>query len=289
MSVLFSIIIPTHNRAHMISRGIESVINQTYPHWELIIIDDGSTDKTKEVVEGYNDPRIRYLWQENQERSVARNNGIDQATGDWICFLDSDDWYVEDCLMIFHEVIQRNSKETLIKANFNVVDQANNLILKTKTYQGDIDGQQLFVAGKFGTLMNFSFSRKSIGDVRFKNIQAWEDKCFIINVLNEHSFFETGKTIGYLLEHNDRSVKKPLDVSRAKNVVNVMRKTFSNTASLSKWAAFKTVLNWQRNFLHTHYSYYKSIPKYFGLLIQFSPFNILLWSDSIRILFFPKI
>lgn len=105
MKPTFSIIIPTYNRAHMISHGIKSVINQTFSSWELIVIDDGSTDKTKDVIDAFNDPRIRYFWQENQERSVARNNGIEQSNGEWICFLDSDDWYELSHLQVFFDAI----------------------------------------------------------------------------------------------------------------------------------------------------------------------------------------
>lgn len=90
---MISIVLPTHNRAHLISRAIESVVDQTYSNWELIIVDDGSTDSTKEIIDRYNDPRIKYIYQDNQERSAARNRGIEEAAGEWICFLDSDDTY----------------------------------------------------------------------------------------------------------------------------------------------------------------------------------------------------
>ena len=92
---MFSIILPTFNRGHMIRLAIESVLSQTYNDWELIIVDDGSTDKTKDVIDKFieKDNRVKYLYQKNQERSAARNNGIKEAKGDWICFLDSDDIY----------------------------------------------------------------------------------------------------------------------------------------------------------------------------------------------------
>lgn len=89
----FSIIIPAYNRAAILPSTISSVINQTFTDWELIIIDDGSKDNTREVVNDFKDPRINYFYQQNAERSAARNNGIRQANGKYICFLDSDDWY----------------------------------------------------------------------------------------------------------------------------------------------------------------------------------------------------
>jgi len=95
MNPFFSIIIPTYNRASMIPKAIESVLQQTFVEWELIIIDDGSIDNTAEIVKTYTDSRIKYIWQENQERSVARNKGISIAKGRYICFLDSDNKYYE--------------------------------------------------------------------------------------------------------------------------------------------------------------------------------------------------
>ena len=69
----FSIILPTYNRAYILSETIGKVICQSCQDWDLLVIDDGSKDNTKEVVESINDDRIRYIYQENKERSVARN------------------------------------------------------------------------------------------------------------------------------------------------------------------------------------------------------------------------
>lgn len=106
--IAFSIIIPTYNRAELIGDAIKSVIQQQYAYWELIIIDDGSTDHTKEVVQGFSDERIRYVYQENAERSAARNRGIKMAKNPWICFLDSDDYFLEQHLSLFATAIERH-------------------------------------------------------------------------------------------------------------------------------------------------------------------------------------
>ena len=102
----FSIIIPTYNRAAFLPKAIESVLAQTYTDWELIVVDDGSTDNTREVVAQYNDERIIYIYQENAERSAARNNGISQAKGDFICFMDSDEYIDENRLDLLHKAIE---------------------------------------------------------------------------------------------------------------------------------------------------------------------------------------
>lgn len=105
----FSIIIPTYNRAAFLPKAIESVLNQTYTDWELIIVDDGSTDNTREVVSQYNDGRITYIYQQNSERSAARNNGIAHAKGDYVCFLDSDNVMQPNRLQLLAETITQTA------------------------------------------------------------------------------------------------------------------------------------------------------------------------------------
>jgi glycosyltransferase involved in cell wall biosynthesis len=92
-----SVIIPTHNRAHLITKAIKSVLNQTYQEFELIVVDDASTDNTEEVVKSFSDNRIRYIPQKtNLGGSAARNTGIKAAKGEYIGFLDDDDeWLTE--------------------------------------------------------------------------------------------------------------------------------------------------------------------------------------------------
>ena len=88
-----SVIIPTYNRAHLISQALESVFAQTFRDYEVIVVDDGSTDDTHGVLEPYRH-RIHYVWQENYGISAARNKGILLSRGDYVAFLDSDDtWY----------------------------------------------------------------------------------------------------------------------------------------------------------------------------------------------------
>lgn len=93
----------------MLPDTIKSVLEQTFSDWELIVVDDGSTDNTKEVVSAFTDARIQYIYQENAERSAARNNGIKHAKGQYICFLDSDDYYEANHLETLYRNIKNNN------------------------------------------------------------------------------------------------------------------------------------------------------------------------------------
>ncbi|HET6262971.1 MAG TPA: glycosyltransferase family 2 protein, partial [Chloroflexia bacterium] len=99
-----SVVIPTYNRAHCIAHAIDSVLRQALPPHEVIVVDDGSTDDTATVLARY-DRRVRVLRQENGGVSVARNNGIAAASGQWIAFLDSDDEWAPQKLAAHAEAI----------------------------------------------------------------------------------------------------------------------------------------------------------------------------------------
>lgn len=88
-----SVIIPCYNYGRFLGETLESLFQQSYPHWEAIVVDDGSTDNTRDVAQHYieKDARIKYVYQENQGLPSARNTGIENATGEYIQFLDSDD------------------------------------------------------------------------------------------------------------------------------------------------------------------------------------------------------
>lgn len=92
MSALVSIIIPAYNYAAFLPECVQSLQAQSYAHWECLIVDDGSTDDTRQVAASFlQDPRIRYIYQENAGLSAARNTGLEAAKGDYIQFLDADD------------------------------------------------------------------------------------------------------------------------------------------------------------------------------------------------------
>jgi glycosyltransferase involved in cell wall biosynthesis len=111
MKPFFSIITPTFNRAEFLDRCIRSVQQQSFADWEMLLVDDGSTDGTRTLVQNYAaaDSRIRYIYQDNQKTSAARNNGLAHATGQYICFIDSDDEYDTGHLQFFYDQLKKDS------------------------------------------------------------------------------------------------------------------------------------------------------------------------------------
>ena len=109
----FSIVIPVYNRANIITKVLDSCLKQTFESFEILVIDDGSTDALKEVLDRIHDPRIHYIHQTNRGGSTARNTGIDAARGKYIAFLDSDDFFLKDKLLKCHRFLENNDCDCL--------------------------------------------------------------------------------------------------------------------------------------------------------------------------------
>ncbi len=111
---MFSVVIPAYNREDLIGRTIDSVLAQAYRDYEVVVVDDGSTDGTPDVLAGYGD-RIRVVTQENRYEGAARNTGIRHARGDYIVWLDSDDLWFEWTLATFAEAVERYDRPAWIQ------------------------------------------------------------------------------------------------------------------------------------------------------------------------------
>jgi glycosyltransferase involved in cell wall biosynthesis len=109
MSVFVSVVIPSYNQAHFLGRALQSLIDQTYQYWEAIIVDNHSDDESIKVASQFEDNRIRVFSIHNHGVIAAsRNLGVSKAKGNWIAFLDSDDWWTKDKLQICVEVMNNN-------------------------------------------------------------------------------------------------------------------------------------------------------------------------------------
>ncbi|RYD56670.1 MAG: glycosyltransferase family 2 protein [Sphingobacteriales bacterium] len=124
---MISVVVPTHNRAHLISRTVVSIQQQTYTDWELLIVDDGSTDNTKQVVEGLlSDKRIRYIQKENSGAAESRNVGVRNASSELITFLDSDDEAEPQWLEKMFALIGKDEKVPCAFCGLSIHDEHGN-------------------------------------------------------------------------------------------------------------------------------------------------------------------
>lgn len=123
MSSLVSVIIPTFNRGHCIKKAVESVLAQTYQNLQVVVIDDGSTDSTRDVLAGIKDSRLQYVHTKNEGNYFARNTGLAQAKGDFISLLDSDDCYVPQKIAVQLDRFKNNPDLGLCCSNVYVKHQ----------------------------------------------------------------------------------------------------------------------------------------------------------------------
>ena len=114
---MISVIIPLYNKEAAIAQSLKSVLSQEYNDFEVVIVDDGSTDGSVAIVEAKNDPRIRLIKQENGGPSKARNTGVRNAKGDWVVLLDADDELLPNALEDFYDITVKNPNIDIVDCN----------------------------------------------------------------------------------------------------------------------------------------------------------------------------
>jgi glycosyltransferase involved in cell wall biosynthesis len=126
MNPRFSVVIPAFNAAATLARAIESVRAQSWPAHEIIVVDDGSTDATAEIAAGFDG--VRLIRQKNSGVSVARNAGAAAASGDWLAFLDADDWYAPDRIKLHAEWIAEDAALDFLTGDYEYRDETGTLL-----------------------------------------------------------------------------------------------------------------------------------------------------------------
>ena len=200
----FSVIIPTRNREKDIVNAINSIKNQRYDNWEVIVVDDGSTDNTEEAVieTGLGDERIKYIkHDEPQERVGAFNTGHSLATKDWICYLGSDDEYMSIYLETMNKAINQNPEYKIFNCGkvvyfYTQVDADNFGIKKEKYYDrmGIMEAKEIpaidkhFDSGLLGAGM-FIFKRELLREALTDGKMPYARNCY--------DFADVAKIPGY--------------------------------------------------------------------------------------------
>ncbi len=210
MNPLVSIIIPTHNRSKYLSEAIDSVLTQTCRDFEVIVVDDGSTDDTKKTVEAYiveHSGKFRYFYQENKGVCAARNKGIQEANGHYVAFLDSDDIWMPNKLEVYLKHFAQNSEVCFIESRMFVIDKNGRMIPNRLKPQGN-PGHDLKSFVEKGTCPTSTFMVKKeiLKNIKFdESLRKLTDTDFSLSIAKDYKVLNIDEIVSIYRDHDDNS------------------------------------------------------------------------------------
>lgn len=255
-SLFFSLIIPTYNRASFIRRTLESALCQEFDSFEIIVVDDGGSDNTQEIIESIGSEKIIYYRKENGERGAARNFGCAKARGQYITFLDSDDiLYPNHFKEAYSYLSQR--KDVISYAQAYEVRYASNNKLLRKAYQFSdacinkhlLKGNMLGCFGVFVRKEVFS----EIGFSEDRRFSGTEDWLLWLQLSARYPFYYNNMITGAMLEHDDRSVLSFNEASLSYRAEGIKKKLLNDNIFVKKYNAK------QINNIYAHMLSYSSL------------------------------
>ena len=194
---MISVVIPLYNKESSIAQSLKSVLSQEYDDFEVVIVDDGSTDGSVGVVEAINDPRIRLIKQENGGPSMARNTGVKNAKGEWIVFLDADDEMLPNALETFKNIINAHKDIDIVDCN-TMFYSTNGNTLGYHPFEGYVKNPfKMFFYSIIGPGANHScFSRIILLENPYNNqIRRFEDGELLMRLLNVAKVYSSTKPV----------------------------------------------------------------------------------------------
>ena len=278
MSVKFTIIIPTYNRAHLISRAINSLIKQTYNNWEVIIVDNYSNDNTENIIKNFQDNRLIFKKIEHTG-IVARslNLGLKLAKGEWIGFLDSDDWYalnkLETCVKNINNNVDLIHHD--LKIVYNNLSFFKNKIMKgqqlTKPVINDLllNGSRIFHSSVV-VRKNLLNRIKGISE-DLNLVQTYDYDTQLRIALLTDNFLYIPKKLGGFLVHDQNFEEKNVDISiKERNV----QKPYINKLNQKQIKQNEARLTYKSGRFALNNSKYKEAKPKFIFSIKYGKFNI---------------
>ncbi len=230
----YSIVIPIYNCERFIDRCIKSIINQSYKNIELILINDGSTDNSNIICKKYseNDNRIVYIEQKNSGVSSARNKGIEKATGDYITFVDSDDYIEKNTLELLNKIIEKE-KCDIIK--YGYVKESRFL---KKTYEFSIEKNininresynekvypYIFQTYDLSNIWNAIYKKEVISNIRFdEDLKYGEDFKFMIQaLLQSKSLYIESRCLYHYVYNSNSAINKNNMKNKQEKLINII-------------------------------------------------------------------
>ncbi len=186
---MISVIIPAFNHAQLITAAIASLLGQRFVDWELLIINDGSPDNTKDMVQPFlKDPRIKYYEQENKGQAATRNRGIGLARGDFIQLLDDDDLLAPDALAWKLDYLKTHPDVSCIVGGVQYIDEEGNYLGTLQGLSGTVTFRRLFKSSAFASPGQALFRRSCFEEVGLfdANLPGVDDADFMFRLAREH-------------------------------------------------------------------------------------------------------
>jgi glycosyltransferase involved in cell wall biosynthesis len=245
MSPKVSVVMPTYNRAHLIAAAIQSILNQTFQDFELVIVDDGSTDGTEAVVRRFNDPRLRYIYQERRGIGAARNRGIRHAEGRYIAFLDSDDVWLPHLLELEVPILDDRPEVGVVYAQARAMDRDGNLMTQIRgTLQKYPDeGLKSALYGDFVCIIaslvrRECFERAGLFD---ETLMAREDWDMWVRIAKYYRFAHVDQVLAHFRTHDEQrtSAKSGHFAEVCRNTLAVLDKAYSHADLAAEALAIK--------------------------------------------------
>jgi teichuronic acid biosynthesis glycosyltransferase TuaG len=193
-SPLVSIVMPAYNAQKYIKEAIRSVLNQSYTAWELVVINDGSTDATASIVAAFNDPRIRRIDQENRGVSAARNAGLDAANGKYITFLDADDFLPPESLKARADYFETHPEADILDGRAIVKDEhlKQDLRLHEPSYTGRLFPRLIRLDSGVFLTCYYMFRAAILGPTRFREDMTHAEDLFFFLELSSRGDIRYG-------------------------------------------------------------------------------------------------
>lgn len=219
---MVSIIVPVYNSERYLSECIDSVLAQSYKNWELILVDDGSTDQSASICESYSnkDSRIKMLHKSNGGVSSARNLALSCMNGEWICFLDSDDMLYDDALENLINISQYDHLDLLQFAFSRKFDDRHSLSLETKV----MDANEYVDKALYNVCAAGSFIKSDIivkNKIKFnEHVHLGEDQLFIFDVFKYSRRIKYISDVYYYYRMNEDSAVNNPRIDHVVNSIN---------------------------------------------------------------------
>jgi glycosyltransferase involved in cell wall biosynthesis len=247
-SSLISVIIPCYNHSHYLGTAIESVLAQSHGAVEIVVVDDGSQDATRQVAQSY--PKVKYVYQQNQGLSAARNTGIRHSTGQYLVFLDADDWLYPNALQINLGYLLQNPQAAFVSGAYDRVYTEDKQIEEKKIEVLSNHYYRLLHNNYIGMIAAVLFQRWVLEEFQYdESLRACEDYDLYLKISRKYPVLHhTEKIAAYYIHSYNMSSNIPLMLNNILTVLNRQKEKLKTAEERRAYLVGKSI--WKNYYCH---------------------------------------